>query len=168
MEPIQEIANGEERQLDPRSVQAARVVGGIVTLVAVTGGIVGNGITVLVDGPAKLAYIVPGWLVFTGFVAFTGLVWPAKAYKHTSYRIDETGIRIRRGVLWRSEVTVPRSRVQHTDVSRGPVERSFDLATLIIHTAGTQHASVALGGLAAEQAYPIRDYLLAVGDGDAV
>ncbi len=81
---------------------------------------------------------------------------------------NDKGIRIRSGVVFRSVVSVPRSRVQHTDVSRGPIERSHGLATLIVHTAGTEHASVTLSGLAESDANAIRDYLIDVGDDDAV
>ena len=42
---------------------------------------------------------------------------------------------------------VPRSRVQHTDVSQGPLERNHGLGTLVVYTAGTDHAKVELGGL---------------------
>ena len=65
----------------------------------------------------------------------------------THYFLDERGIEIRRGVWWRHVVHVPRSRVQHTDVNQGPIERTYGLAHLIIHTAGTISASVALEGL---------------------
>ena len=54
------------------------------------------------------------------------------------YRVDADEIEIWSGVLWRQAVVVPRSRVQHIDVSQGPIERSYGLATLSIHTAGTQ------------------------------
>ncbi len=65
-----------------------------------------------------------------------------------------------------SVVTVPRSRVQHTDVSQGPIERTYDLATLIIYTAGTHYASISLGGLSHETALFIRDHLIAGGEKD--
>ena len=162
------VADGEEKKLDPRSIHAARMVGGIVTLIVVAGGVPIVSVLALSGNGSVLKVMVPVWLALIGLMAFYGFVWPALSYRHTSYRLDPDGIRIRRGVLWRSEVTVPRSRVQHTDVSRGPIERYFDLATLVIHTAGTQHASVSLGGLADESAYPIRDYLLVGGSGDAV
>ena len=64
------------------------------------------------------------------------------------------------GIFWRSETFVPRTRVQHTDVVQGPLQRLFELATLIVHTAGTQDASVGLGGLSYETALPIRDFLI--------
>ena len=63
--------------------------------------------------------------------------WPAISYRFASYRLDASGFEIRRGVYWRTITNVPRSRVQHTDVSQGPLERRFGLGTLVIYTAGT-------------------------------
>jgi membrane protein YdbS with pleckstrin-like domain len=90
------------------------------------------------------------------------------AYRHASYRVDELGIEIRRGVFWRTVVNVPRSRVQHTDVSQGPLERRYGLGTLAIYTAGTDHARVGLAGLEHGRALAIRSHLLPAGGGDAV
>jgi len=64
--------------------------------------------------------------------------------------------------------TVPRSRIQHTDVSQGPLQRPFGLATLTVHTAGTQFAAVPLSGLAKEVAEAIRDQLIGGVEDDGV
>jgi membrane protein YdbS with pleckstrin-like domain len=63
---------------------------------------------------------------------------------------------------------VPRNRVQHTDVSTGLIERAFELSTLVIYTAGTQHASVELSGLSQPTAQAIRDHLIEGGGVDGV
>ena len=63
---------------------------------------------------------------------------------------------------------MPRSRVQHTDVSQGPLERGYGLGTLVIYTAGTDHAKVDLHGLDHATALAIRDHLLPREGGDAV
>jgi membrane protein YdbS with pleckstrin-like domain len=76
---------------------------------------------------------------------------------------------IQRGVLWRTETRVPRTRIQHTDVSQGPLERSFGLATLVVHTAGTRFAVVDLPGLLTSDAEALRDALLgAIADDDVL
>ena len=49
--------------------------------------------------------------------------------------------------------------MQHLDIRRGPVERRFGLATLVIHTAGTRHNAVATAGLDADEAERLRDHL---------
>jgi uncharacterized protein len=58
---------------------------------------------------------------------------------------------------------VPRERVQHTDVERGPLGRRFGLATLVVHTAGHQDSEIRLEGLEHGTALAVRDRLLASG-----
>ena len=55
---------------------------------------------------------------------------------------------------------MPRSRVQHTDVEQGPLQRKYGVATLIVHTAGMEEAKVRLEGLTRGTALRIRDYLI--------
>jgi membrane protein YdbS with pleckstrin-like domain len=71
-------------------------------------------------------------------------------------------------VVWRRIINVPRSRVQHIDVSQGPLQRTYALGTLVIYTAGTDHAKVELRGLSHARALRIRDHLLPSGGDDAV
>jgi membrane protein YdbS with pleckstrin-like domain len=99
--------------------------------------------------------------------AWTGWRYAAASYARIRFRLDADGLSIRRGVWWRSETRVARSRVQHTDVNRGPLDRRLGLATLKVHTAGTRHASIELDGLDAERAVALRD-ALAGGDDDTV
>lgn len=167
--PAPTIADGEERSLDPRSVTVARISAAVwLAVLAAPLGIVAAVLLVVFGlGVAPLAWVGAG---AAGYVAFSlwSLYWPAVRYRHASYRLDDRGLRIRRGVVWRSEILVPKSRVQHTDVSQGPVQRRFGLATLVLHTAGTQHAAVSLGGLPHEVALAIRDDLIEGGLDDAV
>jgi membrane protein YdbS with pleckstrin-like domain len=163
-------ADGLERRLDPRSIQAERLSGGISAAVLSATLLVGAvAIGALASpGLVGLLLLLAGWLLASAGLTVLLLAWPAISYRHTSYRISERGMRIRRGVFWRTVSSVPRSRVQHTDVSQGPIERMFGLATLIVYTAGTHHASVSLSGLARETALGIRDHLIAGGEDDAV
>jgi membrane protein YdbS with pleckstrin-like domain len=164
------IADGRERQLDPRAVAAARLAGGIASAIIAGATLLAlvTSLLTTIPGPLGALGMAVGWLLLNGALAVRTLLWPPVRHRHVSYSVDARGIRIRRGVVWRSEITVPRSRVQHTDVSRGPVERGFGLATLIIHTAGTEHAAVSLGGLAVESANEIRNFLIEGGEDDAV
>jgi hypothetical protein len=100
--------------------------------------------------------------------AWLAHVWPRAVHRHAAYRVTRDGIEIHGGVVWRSIVSVPRSRVQHTDVAQGPLQRRYGLATLLIYTAGTEHAEVDLGGLDRATALRIRDHLLQGRSDDAV
>lgn len=87
--------------------------------------------------------------------------WWLGARRHASYRwkLDAEGFAVRKGRLWQSETHVPTTRVQHLDVKRGPLERRRDLATLVVHTAGTQQHSVSLPALDAGDAEALRAQL---------
>ena len=164
------IADSLEHSLDPRAVTVARLTGAVWVSVLALLALVGVVLALFVGSPGTIRglLVVGGWLLFAGGLMSLTYIWPGVRHRHASYRVDERGIRIRRGVWWRSTTSIPRSRVQHTDVSQGPIERSFGLATLIIHTAGTQQASVSLGGLAYGTAQEIRNYLIEGEPDDAV
>jgi membrane protein YdbS with pleckstrin-like domain len=108
------------------------------------------------------------WALVTAALAVFSQRWPAVAYRHFFYRVDQRGIEIKQGVLWRTVTTVPRSRVQHIDVSQGPFERRLDLGTVTIHTAGTQDATVSLPGLEYGLALALREHLLPKREHDVV
>ncbi len=82
-----------------------------------------------------------------------------KYHRHTWWRLDEDGLAIRRGRMWQRETRVPATRVQHLDIKRGPLQRRRDLATLVVHTAGTRHSAVTLPNLDAGDAQRLRDRL---------
>ena len=95
-------------------------------------------------------------------------LWPPVAYRHMGYCVDEHGIAIQRGVLWRSHVSLPRIRIQHTDLSQGPLQRRYGIATLTFYTAGNRFTTIELPGLAFDVAAGLRDALLAEAEGHAV
>jgi hypothetical protein len=61
--------------------------------------------------------------------------------------------------VFSSDLVVPLVRVQHIDVTRGPLEKAFGVATLVVHTAGTHNSIVMLPGLAPQRAAEIRDII---------
>jgi membrane protein YdbS with pleckstrin-like domain len=87
------------------------------------------------------------------------LVMPKRRYRAWAWRMDEDELRIASGVMIRSDTIVPYGRVQHIDVLRGPIQRGFGLASLVLHTAGTRSAAVLLPGLDADEAERIRDHI---------
>jgi membrane protein YdbS with pleckstrin-like domain len=163
-------ADGAERRLSPAFVPFQRAVAWVFTAVvsfftliaALTGWLSGE----LPRWAMQL--LVPAWLAVTIAVAWFGQIWPVYEYRRTSYVLDHEGIEIRSGVFWRVITNVPRSRVQHIDVSQGPIERSYGLGRLVIFTAGTHHSRVELPGLDHAVAFALRNHLLPRGSDDAI
>lgn len=113
------------------------------------GGFVLAGVFGLWFAPPVLA------LVGAAIGAWIGL----KHHRTTFWRLDEDGLAVRRGRLWQRETRVPATRVQHLDLKRGPLQRHRNLATLVVHTAGTRHSAVTVPHLDAGDAERLRDLL---------
>ncbi len=164
----QEVADGLERSLDPRSVELERLTGWIAAIV-VSLILLGGLLIAFFLLPLWFTALLGGvWVLVVSALVWSAHFWPPIEHRHASYRVDRLGIRIRRGVLWRREISVPVSRVQHIDVSQGPLERSYGLGTLVIYTAGAEFARVSLHGLDHSTALRIRDHLLPREIDDAV
>ena len=164
------IADGVARTLDDRYIILHRIIGAIITAVVGLNVMIGAPILLLTAplAPWLIMLIIASAVVFTMALGWFCWIWPGVEHRWTSYRVGPTGIEIRRGVFWRKVIVVPRSRVQHTDVSQGPLERRFSLGTLHIFTAGTEHSKVELPGLTHDDALKVRDHLVKGGADDAV
>lgn len=161
------IADGASHPLDPRWIPYQRQVALVSsTLTALV--LIGLAAIIVLVSALPAAPI----MVVVLFAAVAHAVlrqwWPGLAYRYASYRLGERSLEIRRGVLWRSWIDVPRSRIQHSDVSQGPLERLHGLGTLSVYTAGTHHALVRLHGLDYNRALAIRDHLIQSDDDDVV
>lgn len=91
-----------------------------------------------------------------------------RRHRRTSWRLDDNALAVRRDHWWHSETRVPRARVQHLDLRRGPLERTCGLATLVVHTAGSHLHAVSLSGLAVADAETLRELLARPDDHDGL
>jgi membrane protein YdbS with pleckstrin-like domain len=146
----------ETRSVDPAAIAVWRWQATIASVVATVGGMI---VAALLGGGA--------WFVLAAAIsigAFTlAWLWPPLHHEHLRYGLDDAGISIESGVLWRSQVALPRVRIQHTDVSQGPLERHYGLGTLKLYTAGSRYTRIELPGLAHQDAEALRNALLARG-----
>ncbi|MER7268661.1 PH domain-containing protein [Micromonospora carbonacea] len=79
------------------------------------------------------------------------------------YAERENDLLVRHGLLVRRLSIVPYSRMQFVDVSAGPLERAFDLATVQLHTAAAA-SDAHVPGLRPAEAARLRDRLTALGE----
>jgi len=73
---------------------------------------------------------------------------------------------VRHGLLYRRLSIVPYGRMQFVDVTAGPMERLFRLATVQLHTAAAA-TDAKIPGLPPEEAARLRDRLAALGEARA-
>lgn len=113
-----------------------------------------------------------GWLAGPPWAAFAllplGLLlwgWPMLGRNWRSWRYAERAddLLISRGVLWREETVVPYGRMQLVEVTSGPVERHFGLASVQLHTAAAA-SDARIPGLDPTEAERLRDRLTELGE----
>lgn len=109
-----------------------------------------------------------GWLALLAALFSLAFAWPRWEYRHRGYRLCPDRVEVWGGLLWRRSHSVPIARVQYTDVSQGPLARRHGIATLVIHTAGTEGAQVEAPGLPHALAVKVRDWLVNQTADDAV
>lgn len=88
------------------------------------------------------------------------VVAPPLAHARWRFGVDDRMLRMRYGILFVEERHVPIQRMQHVDLTRGPIERLFGLATLVVYTAGNEGSSFRVPGLGRRRAEALRDRIL--------
>jgi hypothetical protein len=161
-------ASGPEfRRLDARVIKLWRLTYCITAVVLLLVALIAA-VAVGAAFPGRWLWPLAGWLTLASLSVWLVLWYPPRAYDAWGYRIDEKVLETHRGIWFRVIQLLPLSRLQHVDLHRGPLERSFGLTTLILHTAGTHHAILAIPGLSVDEALRLRDHLIAAGGDDAV
>ena len=92
--------------------------------------------------------------------AWHSYVW----HKLVSYAIREHDIVLRSGVFWRSEVIQPLKRLQHVELTQGPIEKRYNLSKLKLFSAGTINSTFVIPGLDYQNGARIREYVLSYSD----
>jgi uncharacterized protein len=87
------------------------------------------------------------------------VVAPGRIYRRLGYRLTDRLLQVVRGWVFHTDTMVPFVRVQHIDVTRGPIDKLFGTATLVVHTAGTHNSIVTLPGLSPATAAQLRDVI---------
>jgi uncharacterized protein len=107
-----------------------------------------------------------GWLAGIGLVVLMTVwrVWvTVRAVRAWGYAERDNDLLVRHGLLVRRLSIVPYARMQYVDVTAGPLERAFGLATVQLHTAAAA-SDARVPGLPPDEAARLRDRLTALGE----
>jgi membrane protein YdbS with pleckstrin-like domain len=127
--------------------------------------------------PLALAAAIPSWVVggstvgvpvTAGVVVVLALLWVLLRgrYRSWGYLERDDDLVVRRGLLFRQVTVVPYGRMQFIDVSAGPIDRLFGLATVQLHTAAAA-SDARIPGLQQDEAERLRDRLASLGEARA-
>jgi membrane protein YdbS with pleckstrin-like domain len=109
-----------------------------------------------------------GVLVLAIAAAVYAFVWVLIGRNQRSWKYAERDdeLLVSHGIMFRQLVVVPYGRMQFVDVAAGPLERSFGVATVELHTA-TPSTDAKIPGLDPDEAGRLRDRLSALGQAQA-
>jgi membrane protein YdbS with pleckstrin-like domain len=134
-------------------VEQIRLAGGLVVLAAVL--VV---LWLIFESGLFLAAVTV--LVLGGAVRSVVIVRSVRSWGYAE-RVDD--LLVRHGLMVRRLSIIPYARMQFVDVSAGPLERAFGLATVELHTAAAG-SDARIPGLRGPEAARLRDRLAALGE----
>lgn len=110
---------------------------------------------VMVLGVSALVLLtVFGWVL----IGRNALTW--------GYAERDDELFIKHGALFRELIVVPYGRMQYVDITSGPLEQAYGIATVHLHTA-SPGTSARIPGLPKGEAARLRDRLTALGEAQA-
>jgi len=89
-----------------------------------------------------------------------------RRFRSWGYAERDDDLLVRRGVMFARLSVIPYGRMQFIDVTAGPLERSFGLATVKMHTAAAA-SDARIPGLERAEAERLRDRLAQLGEAQA-
>jgi uncharacterized protein len=137
----------ERGQLNVMRAQGAVMALGLIVPAIIAEMVLAEGLPVR-GAIAGTALLIGIWLA---------VIAPPRRWRHWGYAFTGRELHVAHGWWTRVHTIVPVVRVQHIDVARGPFERSFGVARLMLHTAGTDQTVVTLPGITRATAEEIRD-----------
>ncbi len=103
---------------------------------------------IFVAGVPVTIFLLTGWIV----IMIPVIIWIPYAFRALEYSIDDEGVKMKSGVIWKKFVTVPYHKITNVDITQGPMQRYYNIGTIHVQTAGAggqqgQKAELKLNGI---------------------
>lgn len=108
----------------------------------------------LTNAPKWVSFSVLGLWILALSVSLFELL---KSYQIRGYSLRRHDISYRSGFLFHRVTTVPFNRIQHSEISHGPIMRLFKLQSLKVYTAGGSSSDLSIPCLPPDEAKQLRD-----------
>lgn len=148
-----ELPLGEEVEFKPlqKDYLYMRLVGRSLFFLVLAGALT---VLTFTTSVAPWKFFIP-WAVLVLLVFLVELL----GFRIKAYALRQKDISYKTGLIWFSMVSVPFNRIQHCEISQGPLARLFDLASVKVYTAGGSSSDLVVHGLEKEQAQRLRDFI---------
>ena len=111
--------------------------------------------------PVVQGEMVGFFIAFPLWLVVNSLLWleTVKSFAIRGYLLRQHDISYRKGFLKFSLITIPYTRIQHSEITQGPLARAMKLSTLNIFTAGGSSSDLKIPGLDPEDAQKLRTFI---------
>jgi hypothetical protein len=83
-----------------------------------------------------------------------------RTYEAYKYQVGDDDLAVAKGVFWKSWRFINRNRIQHVDLTAGPISRMLGLVEVSIFVGGMQGAAATIPGLSQLDAEALRSKLV--------
>lgn len=123
------------------------------------------GLFLIVNAVLLIVVDAPGWVwlpVVGPMITLLAAAWVLEglAYTHRGVQLRQRDVSARRGLISRTTISVPFTRVQHVTVERSLTDRIFGLSQVVIYTAGALAADARVKGLDPDRAERLREGII--------
>lgn len=87
-----------------------------------------------------------------------------RSYDCYRYQLGDDDLAVAKGVFWKSWRFLNRNRIQHVDVTSGPIARALGLVEVSIYVGGMPTAAAVIPGLSQHEAEVLRSSLVKASD----
>lgn len=105
--------------------------------------------------PSWIILVVIIWLVLFSI----SIIYVIKSYNYEGYALREKDIMYKSGIFFKSVTIIPFNRVQHCEIQQGPIERYFNLGSLLLYTAGGSSSDLIIKGLIYSKAQVLKEFI---------
>jgi membrane protein YdbS with pleckstrin-like domain len=90
-------------------------------------------------------------IAFSAWVLFMIMirVWIELYHRSLEFIIDEAGVKVNKGVVWKRTIDVPLDKITKVEIVQGPLQRKREIATINIQSTGSSNkvSLVCLAGI---------------------
>jgi len=151
------------KKLEPKVQTLWRVTNGLMSLGLACLAIIPD---LILRSEFKKWPLFPFALPLIAFVIIAALTqWiVGRSYQCYRYELGEDDLAVAKGVFWKSWRFVNRNRIQHVDLTSGPIARTLGLVEVSIYVGGMPLAAVTIPGLSMAEGEKLRSTLVRAGD----
>jgi len=127
-----------------------------------TAVVLGLGVTLLMAFVPELRQDQDGLWMVAAYLLLMAVYFflQEKVFPYKAFAVREHDVVFQKGWLIRKVKICPYNRIQNCSLQSGPLERRYNLATLLLYTAGSEGADLKIPGLEKGEAEQLRHFIL--------